>query len=86
MIDGMTALRDYGVALEYCIQCPNCHAAINQLLSFNPSNSYKYLAPCPVCGQYIEYMDNTGRLTNFTVVVSGKTTPLDNDSEPYDRY
>lgn len=85
-ISGEQALKTYGISLEYCKQCPKCHAPLNQLLSFNPTNSYRYLAPCAVCGQFVEYMDNTGKLTNFATVLSGKTTPLDEDTEVWHRY
>lgn len=85
-IDGVTASQDYGVSLLYAPQCPNCHFPINQLLAFNPVNSYRYIAPCPVCGKYIEYMDNTGNLASLKILSSKKTTPVDQDLDVSDRY
>jgi len=87
MIDGATALQDYGIPLEYCDRCPKCQGWIHQLLAYNPTNSYKYLAPCAICGQFIEYKDNTNALTNFSLVKSGKTTPYDTEMrEVWERY
>jgi len=81
-IDGETAYRTYGAEKRVAIQCPQCNGAISQLLSFNPTDSYYYIAPCPICGKFTRYADTNGNLVDvFTVVRSGKRTPLDIDTD-----
>ena len=85
-ISGDVAFQQYGATKKYANQCPNCKSPINQLLAWNSFNSYYYLAPCPVCGRFIEYMDNTGHLASLSIITSNKTTPLDVDEDVWDRY
>ena len=85
LISPEIAWTQYNIPIVYAHQCPNCKSPLHQALMWNSFNSYRYL-DCPVCGRFIEYMDNTGKLTNFTFVVSEKRTPLDEDKDVWNRY
>jgi hypothetical protein len=85
-IDGNTAYTDYGIERQYADNCPNCRNAIHQLLAFNPFSSYLAIAPCPVCGQFILYLDNNGNLCNFDRIAPSKTTQWDSEMNVEDRY
>jgi hypothetical protein len=81
-INGDDAYELYGAVKRSVQQCPHCHGPVSQLLSFNVSDSYYYLAPCPICGVFLKYCDVDGNLVNkFTVVKSSKTTPLDSEED-----
>ena len=83
-VDGNSAARVYGVAKYYAIDCPACHGPINTLLSFNPTDSYYYVAPCPLCGTFLKYCGINGDpVLNFTEVRSTKRTPLDQDLDDF---
>lgn len=85
-VDGKTALTDYGAPIKTCGNCPHCRGSISQILAFNPTDSYYYLAPCPICGKFIRYFDNAGNLADFAIMKSTKATPLDQDLNVEDRY
>ncbi len=86
-VDGITASQQYGVELRKSDGCPNCHGPVDTLLSFNPSSGYYYLAPCPICGQFVLYCDVNGNLVSkFEVVKSSKVTEIDQNFEVEDRY
>ncbi len=85
-IDGNTAFTDYGAERRYANGCPNCHGPVVSLLAFNPTDSYWYLAPCPICLKFIRYYDNLGNLADFAVMKSNKITPIDQDLNVEDRY
>ena len=79
-VDGKTAHETYGVAIRTATMCPNCKFPLSVTLSFNPTTSYYAIAPCPVCGKFIEYCDINGDLVKkFTFISSTKNTPVDND-------
>ena len=83
-VDGNTATEQYGVSKFYAPQCPTCHAPLNILLSFNPTDSYYYLAPCPSCLKFIRYCNINGDLVlSFTEVTSKKRTSLDQDLDDF---
>lgn len=82
-VNGQDAYALYGAVQRYAQGCPNCHGPTNQILSFNPTDSYYYLAPCPICGVFMKYCDYNGDLVKtFSVVKSTKTTPLDDEDFP----
>jgi hypothetical protein len=85
LIPPTIANDEYGVDIQYANNCPNCKASIHQPLSYNSQNSYYYLT-CPVCGKTMQYLDNTGALSDFSFVTSRKTTPLDIDKDFPDYY
>lgn len=81
-INGQDAYDLYGATKRFSQGCPVCRGPVNQMLSFNPKDSYYYLAPCPICGRFIKYCDNDGNLVaKFEIVTSRKTTPVDNDED-----
>ena len=83
-VDGDTAAQVYGVSKFYAINCPSCHGPINALLSFNPTNSNFYLAPCPLCGRFLLYCGLNGDpVQTFSEVRSNKRTPLDQDLDDF---
>lgn len=85
-IDGNSAFNTYGATKRYANGCPHCRGPTDALLSFNPFNGYWYLAPCPICGNFIRYYDNLGNLSDFQIMKSNKMTLLDQDLNVEDRY
>ncbi len=80
-VDGVQAAETYvGVSVRKGGPCPVCHAPVDNVLSFNPTDSYFYFN-CVVCGVWVRWCDINGNLVSFTVVTSQKTTSLDNDED-----
>jgi hypothetical protein len=81
-VDGIQASKTYGVPIRKSDGgCPHCHGPVDTVLAFNPTDSYWYLAPCPICMNFIRYYDNSGNLADFAIVKTTKTTPLDVDED-----
>ncbi len=81
-IDGQKAHDNYGVAVRsYAGPCPNCKVPIDVILSFNPTDSGYYICFCPSCLKIIRYCDFDGNLSDFAIMTSQKTTPLDIDQD-----
>jgi len=76
LVDGKTANTQYGVDVKTGGPCPGCGGPIDQILHFNPTDSYWYLL-CPLCLGVYRYFDPDGNLDDLKEVISRKTTELD---------
>jgi hypothetical protein len=78
LVDGRTANALYGVDIKSGGPCPGCGGPAEQILQFNPRDSYYYFT-CPLCNRAYRYLNPDGSLSDLKQVKSKKTTPLDED-------
>jgi hypothetical protein len=77
-VDGKQANADYGVAIYGAVQCPQCHFPQGVTLSFNPGDSHYYYY-CMNCQKWSRYLNPDGSLSDFQVVTTAKSTPVDSN-------
>ncbi len=81
LVDGNTANVVYGVERKSGGPCPNCKFPVDLTLAWNPTDSYWYFGPCPVCLKVYRWLDPHGNLSDLKQVTSTKSTPLDESSD-----
>jgi hypothetical protein len=84
-VEGKTANASYGVAIRSGGPCPKCGCPADNILAFNPTDSYYYFN-CPCCNRWFRWCDFDGNIADLLVVTSTKATPLDIDLDVMDRY
>ena len=78
--DGARASREHGIPQRSGGPCPECRFPADQLLSFNPCDSYFYFH-CPSCGAWIRWCDIDGNMADLKVVKSTKLTDVDENTD-----
>ena len=75
-VDGTGAARTYNVQERKGGPCPECKLPVDQVLAFNPTDSYDYFH-CPGCGVWLRWCDEDGNMADLKIVKSTKTTDVD---------
>jgi len=81
LVDGNIAYQNYGVERKSGGPCPGCKFPVSLTLAFNPTDSYWYFGPCPVCLKTYRWMDPNGNIDDLKEVKSTKRTSLDEDED-----
>ena len=80
-VEGISASQSYGATVRKGGPCPECRAPVDNVLAFNPTDSYYYFH-CPVCGVWVRWCDIDGTMADLKVVTSTKVTETDEELDP----